>query len=231
MFRKIFKILFSLALVWSITASCNNSPPEKDEVEGTGDNDYVNGSEDKSNSVYEPIHGSSIDTNKHEVIPNPEVTLDREFWVVVKDLEKDSEGEGVCFFSPRPDNNPTAAVECAEGGELAEKLEKYDFCREAVRPEVINNIPCDIALEISTLINNALVFTEEWPYPTEGDKAEACAIDACAEKAELDNYCDYYTGRYNDSLAGKPVTSIARLDTEEEIAAILPCLNELYGVN
>lgn len=91
-------------------------------------------------------------------------------------------------------------------------------------------ISCSTALSSAAQMNNALRTAEDLPYLFEEDKADACDVEECAENPDLAAYCPYYKGRVQAMRAGGVVTMIARIDSEEEQAAIDPCVRELYGL-
>ena len=135
-----------------------------------------------------------------------------------------------CYFVPRPDNVVAAKDACENSHSLNETFQRYDLCKEIVDPEIINNIPCNLAHDISKELHRNLIFTKDAPWIDDEDAALACEVESCKSNPSLNNYCQYYSERAEALKAGGVVTSIARLDSDEEKEAIVPCINEVYGI-
>jgi hypothetical protein len=159
-----------------------------------------------------------------ELVANPDIDASRIFWRLYRH-------DSTCYFLPRADEVPHLVAECATSSDLSTKLQTYGLCAAVVDPDVVNNVQCDDALEISSFLNGNVYFTADGPAADDTVKAKACDVASCKSDETLDSFCDYYEGRADALASGDPVTDIARLDTEAERTAVAACLNELYGVD
>lgn len=179
--------------------------------------------DDDPNDDGETTDGES-NVPEDELVANPEVVRLRTFYKLYKSPD------GTCYLLPRPDADATAMDECAADTDIGKKLVQYQVCEESPDPEVINNLPCDVGLEFSTLLNNGIEFTKERPYPGLEDRVAACDSATCSGHEAVADYCAYYKDQAEKAAAGLPIPAIARLDTDQEMGQIATCLNELYGV-
>ena len=129
------------------------------------------------------LAGCSLD--EPTPIPNPAVTLKREYWQIFEN--KETQDAIVTYYMlPRPDGADAIVEECASKGPNATRFESLYLCEE---PEsaasnkyqtylsVINNLSMDDALLISTFLHQTLRFEatkrdefsgttyyDVWPY-------------------------------------------------------------------
>lgn len=161
-------------------------------------------------------------------VPNPDVTLRREYWLVVQD-----ERRGTFAMAPRPDGDPRIAAECATKGPLAAMFEGAALCRQASATTVarVNALTRDEAMTTSTFLHARLRFVTAFggvePYPLRTDIIDVCRSSPAARAGALRSLCDEELYWAEQEL--RP--AIARSYTPEEAAALAAELNALYGID
>lgn len=164
---------------------------------------------------------------------NPEVTLLREYWIIVRTKA------GTRYMLPRPDGDRRITEECASNGALAPLFAGAKLCESATQETLarVNALTADEARATSTFLHRKLRFTAQRgpgelsgahvePFPLTDDLLAVCRKFPDDRAGALRAICDEEF-RYEHATE-RP--AIARVFTMEECSALAPRLNELYGI-
>ena len=159
---------------------------------------------------------------------NVDVTLKREYWIVISDPSERF------FMVPRPDGDPRVVAECARGGELAALFANAKLCESATQATLarVNGLSRDEAMKASTFLHRKLAFvasedgTRVEPYPLVTDVLDVCKTYGVDRAGALKNVCDTELGY--EGKGDRP--AIATLYTREESTVLAARLDDLYGV-
>jgi hypothetical protein len=153
----------------------------------------------------------------------------RSYFVIYRN-EPGQPNPGRCWLQPRPDTTLAAQQACKKAdAAVLELMRKYDVCSAEVRTEVhveaTSNMVCADAEVLVAELQRYLVFGAQGMSVPVKDRVDACALATCKNKSELVDFCKYYGLQRISSFK-----EMGRADKPGELDALVPCLNELYGI-
>lgn len=160
---------------------------------------------------------------------NPDVTLKREYWIVVE------QADGTHAMLPRPDGDRRIVEECTSGSALARLFEGARLCSPATSATLarVNALTDAEARQTSTFLHGKLRFTVNErtpavePYPLTSDILDVCKTFASDRTGPLRAVCDRELR--HESSGARP--HVAYAYTPEEARALADRLNDLYGIS
>jgi hypothetical protein len=168
--------------------------------------------------------GYFSDPQESTYLPDCQNDLDRELWRVFAVSEESA------YIVPRPDTTGLDFDLCdGEDVQLASLFETYGLCEEYGDPDIINDIPPADALSITNALHQRLRFEVDEdgmisPWAPESDILDACELTDASAALE---YCEQLESRCNDS---GDCDDIAYIPSAAAVEALVPALNELYGI-
>ena len=161
---------------------------------------------------------SPADTDTY--LPDCQNPLNRELWRVF------AQNEESAYIIPRPDGMGLEFGLCDEEGPFT----TYGLCVASADPNVLNDIPPAIALEITNTLHQHLRFevSEDGQYivPWAPDEDVIAACDL-TDNLAAQEHCANLSYRLS---GGDTCIDIGYIPGEEAVAALVPALNELYGI-
>lgn len=162
-------------------------------------------------------------------VRNPDVTLRREYWVVVEE-------SGKYFMFPRPDGADAIARECATSGPMASSFRDASLCAPAsskAQVDRVNSLSQSEAFSVSSFLHARLHFvvnedgTTIAPYALLSDVVDICKSYSKDRLGKLENVCNRELAW--QSGGARPAIAIAY--TKDEAASLVSLLNDWYGVS
>lgn len=164
---------------------------------------------------------------------NPDVTLAREYWIVIR------LSNGAYAMLPRPDGDPRIVEECTSKGPLAATFENAALCKSASSTTLarVNALTASEAMQTSTFLHRKLRFVaidggtsqggaRVEPYAHTDDLLAICKAFPADRAGALQPMCDEEL-RY-ENASERP--AIARVYSLEACRVMATRLNELYGI-
>ena len=120
-------------------------------------------------------------------------------------------------------------IKVREDADLAALFEQYGLCEEYGNPDIINDIPPADALTITNTLHQLLEFKigEDGmisPWAPDDDIIAACEL---TDSEAAISYCDQLESRCDQW--GNCI-DIGYIPSEEAVTALVPALNQLYGI-
>ena len=168
-----------------------------------------------------------LEADQHHV-KNPDISLKREYWVVVSDGQK-------YFMFPRPDGADAIARECTANGPMASTFRAASLCAPAGSTSEVNRVNAlsqSEAFTVSTFLHARLRFAvgEDRitisPYPLLSDVVEICKSYPKERLAKLETVCNRELGY--EKGGARPAIYIAY--SADEASTLSALLNDWYGV-
>lgn len=159
---------------------------------------------------------------------NPDVTLKREYWIIIE------QEDGTHAMLPRPDGDPRIVEECETASALAEMFAGAQLCSPATSATLarINALTDSEARQTSTFLHQKLRFTANEvepsiePYALTSDIIDVCKAFESDRNGVLRAVCDREL-QYERS-GSRP--AIATVYEPEEVRVLADRLNDLYGI-
>ncbi len=161
---------------------------------------------------------------------NPDVTLAREYWIIV--VARDD----TRFMLPRPDGDPRIVEECRTKSPLAAVFDGAKLCESATATTLarVNALTRSEAMQVSTFLHRKLRFVATAreaegrvePHPLTSDLLDLCKAFPQDRNGALRAVCDRELGY--ESKGARPAIYIPF--TLEESRVIASRLNEMYGI-
>ena len=161
--------------------------------------------------------------NEAKYLPDCQNELDRELWRVF------AVSDTSAYIVPRPDSMGLDFAICdGEDPEMAALFDTYGLCTEFGNPTIINDIPPAEALQITNALHQRLRFEVDEsgmisPWAPDDDIIDACEL---TESPDAQEYCQLLDSRCD----GGDCIDIGYIPSLEASEALVPALNELYGI-